>query len=266
MPSAVKTFNPAIFEKEFVEAQQKAFKEAHPYPHLVIDNFLSAEAADRAYQQFPTVQELKTHWKSLNENKLEGSDFDSFNPVFGEIDQALKTPEFYKWITDVTGIEEVFITNDSMGSGIHQGTNGSFLDIHIDFNIHHKLDVHRRLNLLIYLQKDWKDEFGGHLEMWDSKMTKCEKKVLPAFNRAVIFETSEISYHGYGKITIPEGVTRKSFFAYFYTKEREGAAAYHDTIFRARPEEGTGKRIKTMVKENLKNTAKSTLKKLGVKF
>jgi hypothetical protein len=126
--------------------------------------------------------------------------------------------------------------------------------------------VHRRLNLLIYLEKNWKDEYGGGLEMWNADMTNCDKMVMPNFNRCVIFETSEISYHGYSKITIPEGVTRKSFFAYFYTNEREGATGYHDTVFKARPTESKSKKVKTAVKENLKNTAKATLKKLGVKF
>ncbi len=126
--------------------------------------------------------------------------------------------------------------------------------------------MHRRLNLLIYLEKDWKEEYGGGLEMWNADMSQCEKIVMPALNRAVIFETSEISYHGYAKISLPEGVTRKSFFAYYYTKEREDAVPYHDTIFKARPTESTSKKIQTAVKESVKNTAKSTLKKLGVKF
>jgi len=258
--------NPSLFEEEKIAELRKQFDEAHPYRHLVIDNFLQSDVADQVNQEFPTVEALKTHWKSLNEKKSESSDFADLHPVFQSVRDALANEEFYKWITQVTGIEEVFITDDQMGAGLHQGSNGSFLDIHIDFNIHHIKNVHRRLNLLIYLEKDWKDEFGGHLELWDAKMTKCEKKVFPEFNRVVIFETSEISYHGYGKITLPENKTRKSFFAYFYTNEREGASAYHDTIFKARPEEGTAKKIKTAVKENVKNTAKSTLKKLGVKF
>merc|ERR1711916_307555 len=116
-----------------------------------------------------------------------------------KIKEDFTSSEFYKWVSGVTGIDEVFITDDQMGSGIHQGANGSFLDVHIDFNIHHIKNVHRRLNLLIYLEKNWKDEYGGSLEMWNADMTNCDKMVLPAFNRCVIFETSEISYHGYSK-------------------------------------------------------------------
>jgi len=259
-------FNNTYFTEEGRSKLKKEFDDAKPYRHLVLDNFLNEPVALEVNENFPGVEELKTHWKGLNENKMEGSDFGIFHPVFSTIKEKLTTPEFYKWITDVTGIEEVFITDDQMGSGIHQGTNGSFLDIHIDFNIHHIKNVHRRLNLLIYLEQNWKEEYGGSLEMWNADMTNCDKMVLPQFNRCVIFETSEISYHGYSKITLPEGVTRKSFFAYFYTNEREGASGYHDTVFKARPTESKSKKVKTAVKENLKNTAKATLKKLGVKF
>lgn len=245
---------------------REQFDQALPYRHLVMDNFLEPSFAELLYAQFPSIEALKIHWKGLNENKSEGSDFSAFAPEFQQLRNRLASDSMAAWVKDVTGIADAFITNDHQGAGLHQGSNGSFLDVHIDFNIHNGLDVHRRLNLLIYLQKDWQEEYGGHIELWNKDVSKLGQKVLPAFNRCVIFETSEISYHGYGKISVPEGVTRKSFFAYYYTKEREDAVPYHDTIFKARPEEGRMKKIKTDVKESLKNTAKSTLKKLGVKF
>ncbi|MGB0521512.1 MAG: 2OG-Fe(II) oxygenase [Flammeovirgaceae bacterium] len=258
--------NPTLFEEANIARLRKEFDEALPYRHLVIDNFLTEEIATSLNKNFPTVEDLKTHWKSLNEKKSEGSDFEQFHPSFQSLKKELFSKTTYDWITQVTGIEEVFITDDSMGAGLHQGVDGSFLDIHIDFNIHHIKNVHRRLNLLIYLEQDWKPEYGGQLELWDADMTNCDKLVEPNFNRAVMFETSEISYHGYGKTSLPPTKTRKSFFAYFYTNEREDAVGYHDTIFKARPEEGLLKKVKTDVKETLKNTAKSTLKKIGIKF
>jgi Rps23 Pro-64 3,4-dihydroxylase Tpa1-like proline 4-hydroxylase len=258
--------NPALFSAERIAELRQSFDSAKPYRHLVIDGFLMPEVAEALNQHFPSVESLKVHWKGLNENKFEGSEFEKFHPQFAALKSAMFNESFYEWVSAVTGIDKVFITDDSLGAGLHQGTDGSFLDIHIDFNIHHIKNVHRRLNLLIYLEKNWQDAYGGHLELWNADMTVCDKKVRPDFNRAVIFETSEISYHGYGKITLPEGVTRKSFFAYFYTQERDGAVGYHDTIFKARPEEGAVKRVTTDVKETLKNTAKSTLKKMGIKF
>ena len=258
--------NPQLLTEERSRQLREEFNQAKPYRHLVMDNFLTPEFAEALNAHFPSVEGLRKHWRGLNENKFEGSEFEKFHPKFKELKDTLFSEELYQWISKITGIEDVFITDDSLGAGLHQGGNGSFLDVHIDFNIHHVKNVHRRLNLLIYLEKDWKSEYGGDLELWNADMTSCDQMVRPDYNRAVIFETSEISYHGYGKITLPEGVTRKSFFAYFYTNEREDAVPYHDTIFKARPEEGRMKQVKTDVKETLKNTAKSTLKKLGVKF
>ncbi len=122
------------------------------------------------------------------------------------------------------------------------------------------------MNLLIYLNKDWKDEYGGNLELWNSDVTKLEKSYQPLFNRCVIFETNDISYHGYSKITVPEYITRKSVYAYYYTPLGDYAQKYHDTLFKARPQEGFVKKIKTDLKETVKNNVKRTLLKLGVKF
>jgi hypothetical protein len=120
--------------------------------------------------------------------------------------------------------------------------------------------------MLIYMNKDWKPEYGGDLEMWNANMTKCIKKVAPVFNRMVIFETNEISYHGYSKVKLPEGVTRKSIYAYFYTTLRKDAVHYHDTVFKAKPDDSTLKKVGTTVKETLKNFTKAQLKKIGIKL
>jgi len=102
--------------------------------------------------------------------------------------------------------------------------------------------------------------------MWNKDVSVREQAYLPGYNRCVIFETNEISYHGYGKVTVPEGKTRNSFFCYYYTDLRADAARYHDTVFKARPEEGTIKKIKTNFKETLKNEVKYWAKKVGVKI
>jgi hypothetical protein len=119
---------------------------------------------------------------------------------------------------------------------------------------------------LIFLNKNWKEEYGGKVELWNKDVTKLGQAYLPIFNRCVIFETSEISYHGYSTITVPEGETRKSFYSYYYTPIGDYKGKYHDTVFKARPEEGALKKIKTDVKETLKNNIKRTMLKLGIKF
>lgn len=256
----------SFFQEDNLKELNNQFNQAKPYRHVVIDHFLNLDFANALSDNFPGLDQMSRNYQGLNENKSEGAGFESFHPDFSQLKSTLNSKEFYSAISKITDIEDLFSANDALGMGVHQGGNGSYLDIHIDFNIHHIENIHRRVNLLIFLNKDWKQEYGGLIEMWNKDVTKLEQAYLPGFNRCVIFETSEISYHGYGKITVPEGVTRKSFYAYYYTTLREGATGYHDTIFKARPEEGLTKKIKTDVKEGLKNTAKRILKKAGVKF
>ncbi len=128
------------------------------------------------------------------------------------------------------------------------------------FNRHEKLQLDRRLNLLIYLNKDWKEDYGGYFEMWNTEMTRCEKKVLPIFNRCVIFSTTDFSYHGHPEpLTCPEGWTRKSLALYYYSNGRpaEEISGDHSTLFKARPQENfTGKSFSE------KNSVKTLVKKL----
>lgn len=256
----------AFFTEENIAKLKAEFNSAKPYRHIAIDNFLSPEFADKLYTQFPPLEVLNKHYHGLNESKSEGSNFDSFDSSFNALKSILATKEVTDALEKITGIEDLFTTNDNLGAGVHQGKNGSYLDVHIDFNIHHVQKIHRRLNLLIYLNKNWKEEYGGKVELWNEDVSVLGKAYLPTFNRCVIFETNEISYHGYSTITVPEGETRKSFYNYYYTQVGDYKGKYHDTVFKARPEEGTMKKIKTEVKETLKNNIKRTMLKLGIKF
>jgi Rps23 Pro-64 3,4-dihydroxylase Tpa1-like proline 4-hydroxylase len=263
----MKYINAFYTSKDTIQQLRKDFETALPYKHLVMDNFLTEDFAQTLHDNFPTIDKLNKHYHGLNEKKSEGSNFDDFHSSFSELKtKVLMSKEFAEWITAVTGVEDCFVTDDKLGTGLHQGGDGSFLDIHIDFNIHVEKNVHRRLNLLIYMNQNWKDEYAGDLEMWDAKMTKCEKKVAPLFNRAVIFETNEISYHGYSTVHLPANMTRKSIYTYFYTNVRTDAAGYHDTVFKAKPTDSPAKKIKTTIKETLKNTIKAQLKKIGIKL
>lgn len=256
----------SFYNEDNLQEIKSRFDAGKPYRHVAIENFLNPAFADELYENFPGFDKMSRNYQGLNEHKSEGSGFENFHPAFEQLRLELNKPEFYKALSRITGIEELYSVEDALGAGVHQGGNGSYLDVHIDFNIHHLRNIHRRANLLIFLNKNWKEEYGGKIELWNQDVSKLENAYLPLFNRCVIFETSEISYHGYSKINVPEGESRKSFYAYYYTDLRDGAAGYHDTIFKARPEEGLSKKIKTDVKETLKNSVKRVLKKAGVKF
>ena len=117
---------------------------------------------------------------------------------------------------------------------------GGRLGIHADFNRHPRFDLDRRLNLLVYLNKDWREEYGGHLELWNRGMTHCEVKILPVFNRVVLFSTTDFTYHGHpDPLACPEGMTRKSLALYYYTNGRptDEVSGGHTTLFRPRTQE-----------------------------
>jgi hypothetical protein len=127
-----------------------------------------------------------------------------------------------------------------MGGGLHQIERGGYLKIHADFNRHPKFKLERRLNLLLYLNENWKEEYGGHLELWNREMTHFVHKILPTFNRCVIFNTTDTSYHGHPEpLACPQGMTRKSLALYYYSNGRpaEEESPEHGTLVRPRPGE-----------------------------
>ncbi|GAB1448222.1 MAG: 2OG-Fe(II) oxygenase [Bacteroidia bacterium] len=254
------------FSDSSIQAFSEAFNQAKPYRHLVIDNFLRPEIAEEIFSGFPAEEVFNKKYKGVNEYKAEGSNFQDFPELFSRLRDEIQGSEWCEIMSRITGIEGLYSVPDALGSGLHQGGNGSFLDIHIDFNIHADKGIHRRVNLLIFFNKDWKEEYGGHTELWNADMTNLDKKVFPSLNRCLIFETNEISYHGYAPVKLPQGVTRKSFYAYFYTDLREDAAKYHDTVFKARPSDSSLKKFFTPLKEGSKNFVKRQLRNLGITF
>lgn len=259
--------NEKYLQEETIKELANQFNTASPFPYIIMENFLQEDIANMLYEKFPDNTQLDIHWNGLNEKKSEGSDFQNFDHAFSELKKHIMSPEMSQWIEKTTGVKDSIVSDDKLGCGVHQGKNGSFLDVHVDFNMHHKINKYRRLNLLIYLNKNWKtEEYGGELELWNPDMTECVHKIAPLFNRAVIFETNSYSYHGYGQISLPENETRKSFYTYFYTDEQGNQKSYHDTTFKTRPDEATSKKVKTALKENIKNGVKKTFNKLGIKF
>jgi len=256
--------NKTYTSKEAQIALKKDFDSAKPCRHLNLENFLSDELADQLFNHFPSIDSLNVKRKSLNENKSEDYHFERWHPAFSQLRETIASDEFCTWISEITGVEGLKTTSDSLGSGVHQGKDGSYVDVHIDVNMNPNEGLWRRINLLIYLNKDWKPKYGGDLELWNKEMTVCEVKVPCDFNRAVLFYTDENSPHGYARIKVPSGETRKSFYSYFYTPLGDGFK-YSDSRFVSRPDDAIGKKIVTGMKESVKINAKKFLKALGVR-
>jgi len=238
------------------------FNEGNPFKFLVIDNFLPPKLAKTIYSNFPSLDSMKIKYKGLNEYKAEDSSFEKFPPEFQQLKIFFQSEEFNEWICKVTGINNLYSIDDRLGTGLHQGGNKSFLDIHVDYNIHPIKKMHRKLNMIIFFNYEWQQNWGGQLELWDKDKMECFVKVEPIFNRMALFECNDISYHGYSQINCPESVTRKSYYHYFFLPVPDGIK-YHDTIFLPRPSDSLSKKTVTRVKEYCKNKAKLILYKMG---
>ncbi|MEO6540557.1 MAG: 2OG-Fe(II) oxygenase, partial [Ferruginibacter sp.] len=173
----------------------------------------------------------------------------------------IHSPLITEWISNITGLKNLSTIDDRLGAGLHQGGNNSFLDIHIDYNIHPIKKKQRKLNLLIFFNKEWDENWGGMLELWNK--TSCFTKILPSFNRMVLFECNEISYHGYSRISCLESITRKSYYHYFFQPIADGLT-FHDTIFLSKASDSFSKKLLTKTKEFMKNKIKLIFYKTGL--
>jgi len=225
-----------------VRTDTENYQNALPYPHISMDNFLEMEAAEKALKIFPEIKdEGWIHYVHVNEKK-HGLNKLELIPVFirDEIIKELNSSKFIEYLERLTGISNLLPDSTIEGGGIHQSKNGGFLNIHADFTVHpHRKTWRRRVNLLIYLNKNWSSEYGGDLELWEKDMAKCAVKIAPIFNRVVIFNTDEDSYHGFpDSIQCPNDVTRKSIALYYFTEEKTGSFKRRATNYRARPNDG----------------------------
>lgn len=237
------------------------YSKAKPFPHIIIDNFIPEFVLDNILNEFPKPEDID--WQKFA-NKAEKKLASKQERYMGDMTRSLlyqlNSSTFISFLENLTGIDGILPDPHFEGGGLHQIERGGYLKMHVDFNRHNKLRLDRRLNLLIYLNKNWKEEYGGYLELWDKDMIQCEKKILPIFNRCVIFSTTDFSYHGHPEpLTCPEGQTRKSLALYYYTNGRpaeEVAHNDHSTIFKPRPDE------EFAPVESTGLTAKAVLKKL----
>ncbi len=216
---------------EYIEANQDRFREEflnkQPFPHIGIDEFCEPEKIEALYAKIPDIQTESADY-IFAKNKFEKSRFTELGPEFQELYDDLVSDRFKTWISYVTD-QDVFIDARFYGGGIHQGKKGSFLDMHADFN-YHPLEEHwfRNLNLLLYLNKNWKPEYKGHLRL-EHKDTGGKTEVEVPFNRMVIMLCRGYTLHGYDPINFPEGTYRTSVAAYAYTYHEKPMEASRTT-------------------------------------
>src|SRR2546423_3632975 len=223
------------------EARREAYATARPFPHAVIDDFLPPGVLDEVLDEFPTPEQAEWFaFDSPRERKLATTEETPLGEATRHVLAELNSAPVLDFLEGLTGIQGLVPDPHFVGGGLHQIERGGHLKVHADFNRHPHTDLERRINLLIYLNRDWKDEYGGALELWSRDMAACEARILPIFNRCVVFSTTSTSFHGHPEpLNCPEDRTRKSIALYYYSKapppENEDAA--HNTLFQRRPGE-----------------------------
>jgi len=219
------------------------FAAGKPFRHVIIDGFLEHRFAEALLSGFPPF-DPKYARNEAGEigNKAVVERIRGLGPAYAALDDLVKSREFLDLVGRITGIEDLQYDPWYFGGGTHENRDGQDLDPHIDFNRHPHDRSHRRLNLIIYLNPEWDDAWGGSLELHrDPRAPDNDVRlVTPLFNRCVIFETNEISWHGFSRINLPPDkrhLSRRSIALYFYTRERpaDELAETHSTIYVDRP-------------------------------
>jgi Rps23 Pro-64 3,4-dihydroxylase Tpa1-like proline 4-hydroxylase len=225
------------------DALRAQFRNAQPFPHMVIDNFLVPEQAEEVARAFPTFEQAREMGFMFNfvneQRKVQITDTSKFPDAIRRLNEAISSQRFLDDIEHITGIPRILTDEQLSGGGMHLTGSGGRLDVHVDFNVIKERKLFRRLNILLYLNPIWRQEWGGQIELWDKEVKMCHHRCLPLLNRCLIFETSDISYHGVARVTAPPEIVRQSFAAYYYTKEAppHWNGETHSTVFRARPDE-----------------------------
>ena len=207
-----------------INGEKQNYSKASPYPHIVIKDFFDEKFLNEVLEFFPDLSKKTSseEWKNKNEVKFGNSNYSSFPDKIKLFFDFLNSNQFLDFLQKLTSIKEKLVHDPELsGGGLHEIKKGGVLKIHTDFNRHPTLDLDRRINVLIYLNKNWQDSYGGHLELWDKSMSKCVKKISPSFNTMVIFSTTDFSNHGHpDPLNCPEEMSRKSLALYYFSSGR----------------------------------------------
>lgn len=227
------------------------YQSRKPYPHAFYDGLFPESVLRAAIREIPDNPSLSKGCAKNNDKCFNGKDQKGKNafendqhhgPATSALFSFMKSSLFIKFLERLTNIEDIIPDPHYRGSGVHQTLPGGYLAIHADFNRYKQYDLHRRVNAFIFLNPDWEDSFGGHLELWSKDMKKCEARIRPDLGRFVVFSSTDFSYHGHpNPLKCPEDRSRRSLALYYYTRDRpksecinRNCDSAHTTLFQTR--------------------------------
>lgn len=210
-----------------------SYQEAEPYPHIVLDDFLKEDLAKELLMEFPRVSDDWYDYDNPFEKKKALDKLDKLPINFQFALMSLNSGAFVKFLESMTGIKGLISDPHLRGGGLHQIERDGFLGVHEDFNYHQDLKLYRRLNVLIYFNREPKKSYGGELELWDKDMKECVRQIEPSFNRMVCFNTPNANHGHPNPWRGPS--TRRSMALYYYSVEPADSDPHHSTMFKRRP-------------------------------
>lgn len=228
---------------ELAERHGPDFRSAEPFPHVAIDDFIDEELITKINSEFDEIGRERADWQEFDnpsEVKFALDDITKMGSMTASVLTAFNSEPFVGFLEKLTGITGLVVDPGYAGGGMHEIARGGKLKMHVDFNRHDHLRLDRRLNSILYLNQDWKDEWGGHLELWNEDVSEAVVRLAPEAGRLVTFATSEISFHGHpDPLECPPDRFRRSLALYYYSNGRpvDEMAERHTTVFRGRPGE-----------------------------
>jgi Rps23 Pro-64 3,4-dihydroxylase Tpa1-like proline 4-hydroxylase len=228
----------------FAEDNKDTYANAEPFSHTAIEDFVYPHILEGVLEELESNQEGEK-WNKMDDryqNKWSCSSTLRMGVKTRNLIQYLNSQEMLTFLEKLTGIEGLVPDPYLAGGGLHELRDGGYLGVHADFNYQKQIRLDRRINLILYFNKDWEEDFGGNLELWDTSMKSCVKKYTPDFNRCVIFNTTDNSFHGNPQpVKTPDGRTRRSIAMYYYTNGRPNneVSSEHMTLFQYRPGEAS---------------------------
>lgn len=225
-------------DKNYVINKLTAAKiESKPFLHLEIDNFFPTEVANKLYEEFPSFNdEVWFNYKNKIEDKKVLSDWRKFPKETYQAFSFLNSNLVLDTLSNKIGCS-LYADQGLHGGGWHIHANGGKLNPHLDYSIHPMLKLQRKLNLIVYLCKDWKEEYGGHFGLYEQGSQKNRagelfKEIPMGFNKAVIFDTTQNSWHGLSReVHCPESQYRKSIATYYLTNPPQGVDNRNRALF-----------------------------------